>query len=102
MPLKTMFSFTMWALLLPSIACHSQSLEAPADPMAQTSPAGEPADVEAPDETSVKPGINDKFIAADLDVESYVKKFEIESREVYLLRDSILTACEMSILAVVF
>lgn len=99
MPLKTIFSFTVWALLLPGVACHSQSAEAPAQPMAQTSPvpvpAGEPTNDEAPVEASVKPGVNDKYTATDLDVDSYVKKFEIESREVYSLRDSILTACEI-------
>ena len=30
-----------------------------------------------------------------MDVDSYVKKFEIESREVYLLRDAIVAACEI-------
>ena len=46
-------------------------------------------------EESVKPGINDKFTAPDLNVDSFVKKFEIESREIYLLRDAIVAACEI-------
>ena len=46
-------------------------------------------------ETSVKPGINKNFIDPDLDVDSYVKKFEIESREVFVNRESILAACEI-------
>lgn len=46
-------------------------------------------------ETSVKPGINTKFIDPNLDVDSYVKKFEIESREVFVYRERILAACEI-------
>jgi len=46
-------------------------------------------------ETSVKPGVNKNFIDPNLDVESYVKKFEIESREVFVNRESILEACEI-------
>jgi uncharacterized protein (TIGR01244 family) len=44
-------------------------------------------------EASVKPGINKSFIDPDLDVDSYVKRFEIESREVFLNRERILAAC---------
>ncbi len=43
------------------------------------------------DEPSVKPGINKNFIDPDMSVEDYVKRFEIESREVYLARESILS-----------
>lgn len=41
------------------------------------------------DEASVKPGINERFLAEDLDVERFVGVFEVESREVALLRDEI-------------
>jgi ubiquinone/menaquinone biosynthesis C-methylase UbiE len=44
-------------------------------------------------EKSVKPGINDSF--KNPDVEKYAKTFEGESREVYLLRDKIVKACEL-------
>ena len=44
-------------------------------------------------EASVKPGINKKFVDPDLDVDSYVKRFEIESREVFVNRERILAAC---------
>ena len=40
---------------------------------------------------SVKPGINDSF--KDPKVEEYIEKFEVESREVFLKRDSIIEAC---------
>ncbi len=46
-------------------------------------------------ESSVKPGVNKSFIDPNLDVDSYVKRFEIESREVFLNRERILAACEI-------
>ena len=36
-----------------------------------------------PPETSVKPGINDPFLDPDLDVEDFVERFEVESREIF-------------------
>ncbi len=44
-------------------------------------------------EKSVKPGINDSF--KNPDVEKYAKTFEGESREVYLFRAKIVTACKL-------
>lgn len=58
-------------------------------------PAAEESEVPKAVETSVKPGINKNFIDPNLDVDSYVKKFEIESREVYVNRERILAACEI-------
>ena len=94
---KTIFLFAMWTLLLPCIVCYSQTAKAPAKPSSQISPAQKKAQdsKETLVEESVKPGINDKFTAPDLDVDSYIKKFEIESREVYLLRDAVVAACEI-------
>ena len=46
-------------------------------------------------EDSVKPGVNKKFVDPNLDVDSYVKRFEIESREVFVARERILAACEI-------
>ena len=43
-------------------------------------------------ESSVKPGINKSFKDPDLDVDAFVKRFEIESREVYLNRNAIVAA----------
>lgn len=42
-------------------------------------------------EKSVKPGINDTF--KDPKIEEFVEKFEVESREVFLRRESIVAAC---------
>ncbi len=46
-------------------------------------------------EKSVMPGINEKFIDPNLDVDAFVKRFEIESREIYVARERILAACEI-------
>ena len=44
-------------------------------------------------EQSVKPGINDSF--RNPDVDDFVGKFEIESREVFARRKEIVAACEI-------
>ncbi|MFT5303766.1 MAG: outer membrane protein assembly factor BamB [Mariniblastus sp.] len=44
-------------------------------------------------EKSVKPGVNKSFVDPGLDVDSFVKRFEIESREVYSSRQAIVDAC---------
>ncbi len=46
-------------------------------------------------ESSVKPGVNKSFSDPNLDVDSYVKRFEIESREVFLNREKVLSACDV-------
>ena len=38
-------------------------------------------------------GINKNFTDPDLDVDAFVKRFEIESREIYTARERILSAC---------
>ena len=45
-----------------------------------------------PPEESVKPGINDSFLAEDMQVEDYVARFEVESREIYSERDALVAA----------
>ncbi|MFT7678756.1 MAG: ubiquinone/menaquinone biosynthesis C-methylase UbiE [Planctomycetota bacterium] len=49
-------------------------------------------DSAGPPEETVKPGINDSFLNPDLDVESFVERFEGESREVYAKRAEIVQA----------
>lgn len=44
-------------------------------------------------EQSVKPGINDRFLDPELDVEEWVGRFEVESREVFSARDRVLAEC---------
>ena len=46
-------------------------------------------------ETSVKPGINDQFKDPDLDVDQMIKRFELESREIYFAREAIVEACDI-------
>lgn len=48
-----------------------------------------------PQEASVKPGINDKFLDPQLNVEEWTKKFETESREIFHQREAIVTALEL-------
>jgi ubiquinone/menaquinone biosynthesis C-methylase UbiE len=43
-------------------------------------------------DASVKPGINSKFLDPKLNVEEWTKKFETESREIFLQREKIVTA----------
>ena len=46
----------------------------------------------AQDEPSVRPGANDKYLDPKLDVESWVQRFEGESREVFTARHEVLAA----------
>jgi len=48
-----------------------------------------------PAEESVKPGINEKFLDPNLKVADWLKRFEVESREVFHARDKILAACHI-------
>jgi len=47
-------------------------------------------DKPAAEKESVKPGINDNFLEPNLDVNEWVERFEVESREVYFAREEIL------------
>ncbi len=47
----------------------------------------------AESKASVKPGINKGFLDPKLNVEDWVAKFEVESREVYRARDAVIKAC---------
>jgi len=44
-------------------------------------------------ETSVKPGINEKFLDPELKVDEWLQRFEVESREVFHAREAVLQAC---------
>ena len=50
---------------------------------------------ELSEEKSVKPGVNDNFLAADLDVSQWVERFEREGREVYDQRMAVLKAIDL-------
>jgi ubiquinone/menaquinone biosynthesis C-methylase UbiE len=47
-------------------------------------------------EASVRPGVNERFLAEDLDVEGFVEIFEGESREVFVQRERIVEALAVS------
>ena len=49
-----------------------------------------------PKEFSVRPGVNERFLAEDLDVERFVGIFEGESREVFVQRERIVEALDVS------
>jgi predicted methyltransferase len=51
--------------------------------------------VDAAQETSVRPGINQDFINPDLDVTQWVARFELESREIFAARREVLAACQL-------
>ena len=44
-------------------------------------------------EESVKPGINEKFLDPELKVDDWLKRFEVESREVFHEKEAVLKAC---------
>jgi ubiquinone/menaquinone biosynthesis C-methylase UbiE len=44
-------------------------------------------------EESVKPGINEKFLDPNLKVDEWLKRFEVESREVFDARAAVMAAC---------
>jgi tRNA A58 N-methylase Trm61 len=47
-------------------------------------------------EASVRPGANEKFLDPNMNVDTWVKRFEGESREVYASRSAIVAALELS------
>lgn len=55
------------------------------------------AAVEPPPEQNVVPeGINDRFKDPELDVDEWLDRFEVESREVYAARTAVMAACEIT------
>jgi len=61
-------------------------------PLAALACTAPPAAPEPGPEASVKPGVNETFLAPDLDVDAFVERFEGESREVYVQREAIVAA----------
>jgi ubiquinone/menaquinone biosynthesis C-methylase UbiE len=54
-------------------------------------------DVASPDTAVVPAGINDKFKDPELNVDEWLERFEVESREVYSARDEVLKACAIQL-----
>ena len=44
---------------------------------------------------SVKPGINERFLDPEMDVDAFLQRFEVESREVYAARQRVLDVCRI-------
>ncbi|MBB03010.1 MAG: SAM-dependent methyltransferase [Planctomyces sp.] len=66
----------------------------PAMVFAQPAAVAEP-ETQQQTQESVKPGINDNFLDPDLDVDSWVERFEVESREVFAARNEVLAAIDL-------
>jgi ubiquinone/menaquinone biosynthesis C-methylase UbiE len=54
-----------------------------------------PSEVGEKDGKRVPPGINDRFLSADLDVDQWVETFEGESREVFSARHEVVAQCDI-------
>jgi len=76
---RNVFSISWLGLLCLALAC-SNSAEA----------------ASIPKEDSVRPGVNERFLSEDLDVERFVGIFEGESREVSVQRDGIVKSLNVS------
>lgn len=74
------------ALLIPLMIALAA---VPSKAIGQQTPTATQQESEA---SSVKPGINKSFKDPNLDVDTFVKRFEIESREVYVNRKAIIEA----------
>jgi len=62
---------------------------------AQDRSLGAPAVIDEAPPTQIPEGINDNFKDPDLDVDEWIGRFEVESREVYGARKEVLAACEI-------
>ena len=77
-------SYLLSFLLLTSVSFHAPYLCAQEEQEQESKPG-----------KSVKPGINDRFLDPKLDIKEWLGRFEIESREVFSARESVLQLCEI-------
>lgn len=77
-----------WVAVLVLLAAGSLGECCCAQPAAIAVEADAPATPE-----SVKPGINDRYLDPDLNPDEWVKRFEVESREVFRARHAVAAAC---------
>lgn len=75
------------------IGLNSESYEAKALDYIRRKQEGDPESHNETQEESVKPGINESFLNPELEVDRYIERFEIESREVYAARKEVVAAC---------
>ncbi len=83
----TRFAATLLLIPLVSTIAWAQQESAKSETRI-TSPTPEQSEIP----TSVKPGINSNFIDPELNVDDWIARFEVESREVYQARREILKA----------
>lgn len=83
--------------LYPSISWSGEKDEAPSGQSAAAATqvsSGE--DASSPNAESVRPGINKRFLDPDMNVDEWVERFEVESREVVAAREEIVEELGLS------
>ena len=97
--MKSTIALFLLILLLPCVVCLAQEESPPRQQQSEQQQSEKKSVQETPPtmagETSVKPGVNKSFVDPNLNVDEYIERFEIESREVFLNRARILAACEI-------
>lgn len=83
MRLMTLKTFSIAAMLLVSLWVQANGR------------SQEVAPVDATATTKIPDGINDNFKDPELDVDQWIARFEVESREVFAARDAVLEACQI-------
>jgi len=78
---KTLLRPLLCLAALPFVACSSTK-----------TPPPEPAALEP----SVRPGVNERFLAPDMQVEEFITLFEGESREIAVQREALVAALELA------
>lgn len=75
----------LFTLALPLVSCSCEGIHS--SPKRPLNPP--------PEELSAKPGINDDFLGADVDVKEWFQKFETEAREIAAEKDAIVAAMQL-------
>ncbi len=85
-------------MLLPALAnepAAKSELSQDQTAASQATDAKKPVAKQSEDEKSVRPGVNSRYLAKDLKIQEWVKRFEGESREIYANRMKIVEACKI-------
>ncbi len=81
------YHFLLCTLVL--VSCSTKAHGQPAVDARETSPSHV-------EESSANPGINDSFLDPEINVEEWIARFEVESREVFAARDKVLSALSLA------
>ncbi len=84
--------FILWATFWIPAACGQD--QSTADPVANESAVASESPVASA--SAVPAGINDRFKDPELDVDEWLARFEVESREVYAARKAVMKACQVA------